>query len=117
MFGCSPVVVVTRALQGFAVPSLPFPTWIIKALAPVVPIFKLVASKLGTHYKTDGSKAARVLGIQYRPARVAVLEAAESLVETGLVKPTRRRRMVLLVLAVGLLVLMGYVVLKRSGFV
>lgn len=101
--------------QGFAVPSLPLPNWLVHLLAPVVPVFKLVAPKLGVKMKTDGSKATRVLGLEYRSVDEAALEGAESLVRHGLVKPTRGKRNAVLAIVVVLVGAAVFALLKSRG--
>ena len=96
-------------------PSWPLPNALVRLLAPVVPVFKLVAPKLGVKMLTDGSKATRVLGIQYRNVEEAAVEGAESLIEHGLVKPTRAKRNAMLAVLMVVLGVAVYSALKWRG--
>jgi len=103
--------------QGYAVPSLHMPSPLIRLIAPLVPVFALVAPKLGKVSKSDGSKVTRLLGVKYLPIRDAAIEGAQSLMDRGLVKPTlparRRKVAAATMVAAGVL---GYIAKTKGWF-
>lgn len=63
------------------------PDWVVRAAAPFVSEARTIAAELGRRVDASHEKATRLLGWTPRPREDAVLAAARSLVDLGLVRP------------------------------
>lgn len=63
------------------------PDWVVRAAAPFVSEARTIAADLGRRVDASHEKATRLLGWTPRPREDAVLAAARSLVDLGLVRP------------------------------
>lgn len=63
------------------------PDWVVRALAPFSSEVRTIAGELGRRFDASHEKATRMLGWSPRSREEAVLAAARSLVDLGLVRP------------------------------
>eukprot|EP00298_Acanthocystis_sp_HF-20_P001957 c12442_g1_i1.p1 GENE.c12442_g1_i1~~c12442_g1_i1.p1 ORF type:complete len:353 (-),score=141.87 c12442_g1_i1:90-1148(-) len=73
---------------GYNVPTKTIPAFFLQILSLFDPVVKAIVPILGKLDRFDGSKATRVLGIEYRDAFQASIDAGHSLIKFGIVKPT-----------------------------
>lgn len=64
------------ALPDKRISTAQLPTWLVKALAPVVPVLRYAGKNLAYNGEVDGSDAPRMLGFEYIPTRDAVAASA-----------------------------------------
>lgn len=76
--------------DGRRIPRVLVPSGLVRGVAKVFPPLREFALSLGSTKTIDGSKARRVLGLRPRPAREAVLASGRTILERGIVKPSRR---------------------------
>lgn len=87
-----PLLAIARVLQarmGAAarrVPARQLPDWLVRLGARFSPTVKQMLPELGKIKNGTHEKARRLLGWQPRPAEVAIIASAESLIQRGLVK-------------------------------
>jgi len=68
------------------VPTRELPDWLVRAISLFVPDLKLVVNDLGKKRASTSGKALKELGWQPRSSEVAIVAAAESLLQLGIVK-------------------------------
>jgi dihydroflavonol-4-reductase len=68
------------------VPSMKLPDFLVKLSALFDPTVKMVLPELGRARVVDCSHVQRVLGVRLRPAEETIVDTANSLLETGIVK-------------------------------
>ena len=66
-------------------PKGELPTWLVRFMARFKPELKLIAPNLGRLRTYDNRKARELLGLQFRPAKEAILASAESVEKLGLI--------------------------------
>jgi nucleoside-diphosphate-sugar epimerase len=77
------------APRGYRVSTRPVPPWVIRVAALVSDEAKLAADMVGAAHEISAEKARRDLGWTQRPVRQTILQAAELLIEQGIVRPRR----------------------------
>lgn len=74
--------------KGYPDRKLPkgeLPTWFVRLMSRFKPELKLIAPNLGRLRNYDNRKAKQLLGMQFRPAKEAILASAKSVEKMGLV--------------------------------
>jgi nucleoside-diphosphate-sugar epimerase len=77
------------ATRGYRVSTRVVPPWVIRAAALVSDEAKLAADMVGAAHEITAEKARRDLGWTQRPVRQTILQAAEQLIEQGVVRSRR----------------------------
>lgn len=77
--------ILQNAFPDRRMPKGELPTWLVRLMSRFRPELKLIAPNLGRLRNYDNRKAKDLLGMQFRPAKEAILASAESVVEPGLV--------------------------------
>jgi dihydroflavonol-4-reductase len=70
---------------GFSIPTLSLPTFVLKFAGLFDRQAELAGGMVGKPYTIDSSKVCRVLGLQLRPVKEAIVACAHSCVKNGLV--------------------------------
>ena len=75
----------SAAFPARHIPTRVMPDWVFRLLARFVKPLRGLVPLLGTREEVDGSKATRVLGIQYRDTDATIRETAQALIDHKLV--------------------------------
>ena len=67
------------------IPTRKIPDFVLKLLAIFQPIYKQTVTELGRTRKASNAKAARILGVKFRPAEEALIASAKSLIDLKVV--------------------------------
>jgi dihydroflavonol-4-reductase len=70
-----------------AAPRREIPNWVVRLLAPFVPMLRQIVPQLGILRRASNEKARRVLGWLPRTNEEAIAATGESLLRLGVVKP------------------------------
>ena len=70
-----------------AAPRREIPNWIVRLLAPFVPMLRQIVPQLGILRRASNAKARNVLGWSPRSNEEAIAATGESLLRLGVVKP------------------------------
>jgi len=74
------------AYPDYPVPRRTIPAWALRPLARFMPEVRMIRADIGVTRRFDGTSGRQILGRPYRSAQEAVLSAAESLIEAGVLK-------------------------------
>lgn len=78
--------ILAAAYPGYPVPRRSIPAWALRPLALFMPSVRMIRADIGVTRRFDGASGHAMLGRPYRSAEEAVLTAAESLIEAGVLK-------------------------------
>lgn len=67
------------------IPSRRVPDWLLKLMAVFRPIYRQTVTELNRTRRASNAKATRELGVTFRPARAALLDSAQSLIDLKMV--------------------------------
>ncbi len=77
--------ILQKAYPDRSMPKGELPTWLVRFMSRFKPELKLIAPNLGVLRNYNNQKAKNVLGMQFRPAKEAILASAESVTRLGLI--------------------------------
>ena len=79
--------ILRQAFPAYAkkIPKRLVPDFVIRLMAIVQPIYKQTLTELGRTRRASNAKARRVLGVEFRTAKDALIASARSLIELGVV--------------------------------
>ncbi len=77
--------ILQHAYPDRRMPKGELPTWLVRLMSRFKPELKLIAPNLGVLRNYNNQKAKTVLGMQFRPAKEAILASAESVTRLGLI--------------------------------
>jgi dihydroflavonol-4-reductase len=72
-------------------PTRELPNFLVRLAARFDRTLKNVSSELGEVARVSNEKAQRMLGFRFRSAEEALVSAAQSLIDLGLVQPPKRK--------------------------
>lgn len=75
--------ILRAAFPGRKLPKGELPNWLVKLMSNVQPVLKQITPELGKRREYSNAKARDVLGIDFIPAKDAILASANTLVELG----------------------------------
>ena len=75
--------VLREAYPDRKLPKGELPNWLVRMLTVVNPTLKQIVPELGKHRSFNNEKSQRMLGIDYIPAKEAILASTNSLIELG----------------------------------
>ena len=79
--------------RGYRIPRIQFPDWFIRIYALVDASARLVVNDLGKDPVFDTSQTQEVLGWMPRPLEETIIEMGESLIEFGVVKKAKEKKL------------------------
>ena len=77
--------ILKEAYPDRRLPKGELPTWLVRFMSRFKPELKLIAPNLGVLRNYNNQRAKGLLGLQFRPAREAILASAESVEKLGLI--------------------------------
>jgi dihydroflavonol-4-reductase len=89
MTGVAEILKAEYGPRGYKIATRPLPGWVVRVAAPFNGEARLGAEMLGVQHDVTSDKAVRELGWAPRPLRTSVLDTAESLISSGIVRPKR----------------------------
>ena len=75
--------VLREAYPDRKLPKGELPNWLVRMLTVVNPTLKQIVPELGKHRSFNNEKSQRMLGIDYIPAKDAILASTNSLIDLG----------------------------------
>lgn len=76
-------VILQETYPDRKLPKGTLPNWLVRLLSNVQPVLKQIVPELGQVRTYDNQKSKAVLGIEYTPAKDAIIASASSLIELG----------------------------------
>jgi len=67
------------------IPTRAAPDWLLKAMALFQPVYRQTVTELGRERRASSDAAKKLLGVTFRPAKSALVAAAQSLIELAVV--------------------------------